>query len=55
MTDADYADDIAITTNNNKNTELMFQQIEKIAKYIRLQVNTDKIGYMSINRDKKHQ
>ena len=38
MTDADYADNLAITSNNDKNAELMFQNIVKIG----LQENTEK-------------
>ena len=48
----DYADDLAITLNNDKIAEVMIQKIENIAKVIGLQVNTDKTEYMSINRNK---
>ena len=31
MTDADYADDLAIISNNNKDAESMLHTIEKVA------------------------
>ena len=52
MTDADYADDLAIISNNDKNAETIFHKIEKIAEKIGLKINTNKTEYMSINQDK---
>ena len=42
MTDDDYADDLAITSNNNNDGESMIYKIEKVATYIGLQLNTNK-------------
>ena len=50
MTDAVYADDLTITSNNNNDTESMLHKIGKVAKDIGPQVNTDKIEFMSINQ-----
>ena len=52
MTDADYADDLAIISNHDKNDETMFHKIEKIAEKIGLKININKTEYMSINQDK---
>ena len=42
MTDSDYADDLAINLNNDKNAETMFHNFEKTAEKIGLKINTNK-------------
>ena len=50
ITDADYADDIAITTNNIREANLLLHSIEKSAKEIGLHGNVDKTEYITLNQ-----
>ena len=50
ITDAYYADDIAITTNNLSEAKLLLHIIEKSAKEIGLHINVDKTEYMTFNQ-----
>ena len=50
ITDADYADDIAITTNNLREANLLLHSIEKSAKEIGLHINVYKTEYMTFNQ-----
>ena len=42
LTDTDYADDIALTSNTIKEAQMLLQQVEEAAKQIGLHVNDDK-------------
>ena len=50
ITDADFADDIAITTNNLREANLLLHSIEKSAKEIGLHINVDKTEYITFNQ-----
>ena len=48
ITDTDYADDLAITSDNVKNANTMLHKIEEVE--IGLRVNSDKTEYISLNQ-----
>ena len=50
ITDADYADDISIITNNLREENVLLHSIEKSAKEIKLHINVDKTEYMTFNQ-----
>ena len=50
MTNADYVDNIAITTNNLREVNLLLHSIEKSAKEIGLHINVDITEYMTFNQ-----
>ena len=50
ITDADYADDIAITTNNLREANLLLHSIEKSTKEIGLHINVNKTEYITCLR-----
>ena len=50
ITDADYADDIAINSNNLREANLLLHSIEKAAKEIGLHINVDKTVNMTFNQ-----
>ena len=50
MTDADYADDIALQANTPAQAESLQQSLERAAAGIGLHVNTDKTEYMCFNQ-----
>ena len=50
ITDADYADDIALLTNTPAQAECQLHSLERAATSIGLHVNTDKIEYMCFNQ-----
>ena len=50
LIDTDYADDLAITLDNVKDTNTILHKIEEIAAAIRLRVNADKTEYNSLNQ-----
>ena len=47
ITDTDYADDIAVTSNTLKDVNILLLKIESAAKYIGLIVNTNKTEYIN--------
>ena len=49
MTDADYADDIALRVNTPTHAEFLLHSQEQAAKGIGPHVNADKIEYMCFN------
>ena len=49
ITDADYADDIALLANTPTQAETLLHSLERAAAGIGLQVNTHKTEYMSFN------
>ena len=49
ITDADYADDLALLANTPIQAESLLQSLEKAAGGIGLHVNADKIEYISFN------
>ena len=51
ITDVDYADDIAITTNNVKEANILLNSLEKTAKEIGLHINVAKTEYMAYNQN----
>ena len=51
ITDVDYADDIAITTNNVKEANILLNSLEKTAKEIGLHINVAKAEYMAYNQN----
>ena len=51
ITDIDYADDIAVTSNNLKYTNTLLLKIELAAKEIGLNINTDKTEYINFNQN----
>ena len=51
ITDADYADDLAVLTDNVKDATTLLHNIEKVAREIGLYVNAGKTEFMSINQD----
>ena len=50
ITDADYADDIAILANTSAQTETLLDSLERTAEGIGLQVNAHKTEYMCFNQ-----
>ena len=50
ITDADYADDIALQANTPHQTEILLLGLERAAAGIGLHVNADKTEYMCFNR-----
>ena len=50
MTDADYADDIAILANTPNQTETLLYSLEQVAAGIGLHVNAHKTEYMCFNQ-----
>ena len=50
LTDTDYADDIALTSNTIKEAQLLLQQVEEAAKQVGLHVNDDKTEFMVFNQ-----
>ena len=50
ITDADYADDIAILANTPKQAETLLHSLERIATGISLHVNAHKTEYMCFNQ-----
>ena len=51
ITDVDYADDIAITTNNVKEANILLNSLEKTEKEIGLHINVAKTEYMAYNQN----
>ena len=49
ITDADYADDIALLANTTAQAESLLQSLERAAARIGLHVNADKTEYMCFN------
>ena len=52
LTDADYADDIAILTDKTNEAMILLHKIEHAAKEIGLSINTGKKKFISINQGK---
>ena len=50
ITDADYADDIALLANTPAQAEIQLHGLERAASGITLQVNADKSEYMCFNQ-----
>ena len=50
ITDADYADDIALLANTPAHAETLLHSLEWVAAGIGLHVNADKTGYMCFNQ-----
>ena len=50
ITDIDYADDIAITTNNVKEANILLNSLEKTAREIGLHINVAKTEYIAYNQ-----
>ena len=50
LTDTDFADDIALTSNTIKEAQLLLQRVEEAAKQIGLHVNDDKTEFMVFNQ-----
>ena len=50
ITDADYADDIALLANTHTQAETLVHSLERAAGTIGLHVNADKTEYMCINQ-----
>ncbi len=50
ITDADYADDIAILANTPNQAETLLHSLERATAGIGLQVNAHKMEYMSYNQ-----
>ena len=51
ITDIDYADDIALTSNTLKDVNTLLLKIELAAKEIGLNINIDKIEYINFNQN----
>ena len=51
ITDTDYADYLAITSDNVKDTNTMLYKIEEVAAEIGLRVNSDKTECISLNQN----
>ena len=51
ITDIDYADDIALTSNTLKDANTLLLKIELAAKEIGPNINTDKTEYINFNQD----
>ena len=52
FTDADFADDIALTSNTVEEAQLLLQRVEEAAKLVGLHVNDTKTEYMVFNQPK---
>ena len=50
ITDVDYADDLAIVTDNTNEAIILVHKIEHAAKEIGLSINTGKMKFISINQ-----
>ena len=50
ITDTDYADNVAIMSDNVKDANTMLHNIEEVAAEIVLRVNVDKTEYISLNQ-----
>ena len=50
ITDTDYADDLAITSDNVEDANIMLHKIEEAAAEIGLGVNADKTEYISLKQ-----
>ena len=50
ITDIDYTDDLAITSDNVEDANIMLHKIEEAAAEIGLGVNADKTEYISLNQ-----
>ena len=50
ITDADYADDIALLANTPSQAETLLHSVERAASGIDLHVNADKTEYMCFNQ-----
>ena len=55
ITDTDYADDIAVTSNTLKYANTLLLKIESAAKDVGLCINTDKTEYITINQNNNMQ
>ena len=51
ITDKDYVDDIAVTSNTLKDANTILLKIELAAKEIGLNINTDKTEYINFNQN----
>ena len=51
ITDADYADDLALLSDNSYNAQKLLHILEKSAAFIGLHVNATKTEYMCYNQD----
>ena len=51
ITDIDYADDIAITTDSVNAAMILLHNIEEKSSYIGLKINTDKTEYITLNQN----
>ena len=51
ITDADYADDLALLSNNSYNSQKILHILEKSVAFIGLRVNASKTEYMCCNQD----
>ena len=51
MTDADYADDLAVLADTLKDATTLLHNIEKVAKQIELYLNADKTVFICENQD----
>ena len=51
ITDADYADDLALLSDNSYNTQKLLHILEKPAAFIGLHINATKTEYMSYNQN----
>ena len=51
LTDIDYADDLAIVTDNVKDANTLLIKLEEAAKEIGLNISTAKTEYMTLNLD----
>ena len=54
ITDADYADDIALLANTPTQAEFQLHSQEQVAGGIGLHVNADKMEYMCFNKKRRH-
>ena len=54
ITDADYADDIALLANTPNQAETLLHSLERAAAGISLHVNAHKIEYMCYNQNRRH-
>ena len=51
ITNIDYADDIAISTDNVNAVMTLLHKIEEKSSYIGLKINTDKTEYITLNQN----
>ena len=51
ITDIDYADDLAVVTDNIKDANTLLNKLEEVSKEIGLNINTAKTEYMTLNID----